>query len=1675
MTHGSDLPPRVRGRTHRRRRIAVRCIGLGLGVGAQLASADPAGGVIVGGSGSIGGTPGAQVITQQSSRLAIDWQSFSLAPGERTEFRQPAASAVALNRVIGGQASEIHGQIVANGQVYLVNPNGVLFGRTAQVDVGGLVASALDVSAQDFMAGRATFTAADGDAKVVNEGRITAAAGGSVALLGRQVVNAGRIEAPRGQVALAAGEQVSLRFEADSLVDVSVDRATLDALVENRGAIRADGGTVLLTARARDALLDTVINNEGVIEANSVGTAGGVIRLGGGDSGVVESSGTLRAAGDEAGEQGGTIELTGERIALTAGASIDASGEARGGRVSVGGSREGAGPLPNSKDVFVGAGTHIDASARTRGDGGEAVVYADDTARIHGRLAATGGRDGGAGGFVETSGKRALELTTTPDVTAALGAPGLWLIDPFNIDIVSTVNQCVGLAGCATGPNWTSNAVGATLGANLITAALNAGQNVTITTGSGGVGDGNITLLGNPVIAKSAGTADVTLTLIAHNDVGITAPISRTGGATVGRLNVVLTADSDNNGVGNVALRAAVTTGGGTLTASGQGITVLNNLSTAGSAGRNGGNIALTAAPGGTLNITGGTINAAGGTSTAAGTAGGNVTLAGGTVTARGITTSGGNAGGSNQPGGRAGTVRIDATGTLPAVTLNGDITARGGNGTGSGAGGSGGAVAIADPLVLGAAVTVNSAGGSGGVAGAGGNVALAAVSSSANARRGLTVNAGSGTLVTGALGGATPLGAVNLTATGGVSTGDITTSGRANEAGFAVTIAAGSTGAVNVGDITTRGTTTTGIGRAGGAVAINGNRVSTGRIDASGSNSVTSSVGGAGGAVTLSASGTDPRITLARDIVSNGGNGANNTGGASGAITVNGPVTLANDIAVTSRPGAGTAAGAGGAFNFGPGTAVDSDGTPRSLVLDGRGAMNLQGPIGQNAALANLTLTAAAPLALPATRLLGNLEVTTRGDLTDAGALRIGGTTRVDAGSGGVLFDHPGNDFVGAVSADADGAVTLQDSNGLLLGPSRAGGDFTAIANGDLRLAPGATIAGDGDVVLAARGGNFINDSGPGAIAAPAGRWLVYATSPAGNVANGLVPGNPRPNFYNRTIDSAPPATIEAGNHFVFAIQPTLNIDLDPAGKIFGDADPAAYTFSASGLLAGDALGDAFTGTPSRVAGENVGVYAIAAAATSAIGYAVSVNPAAFTITQRALTLTADPSSKIFGDADPALGFTITGGTLAALPEGALLGSLQRAPGDTVGNYAITQGTLGNANYAIDFVGADFAVLPRPLTLAANSLSRVYGDPDPALGFVVQSGSLVATPEGALSGALTRTPGEDVGAYAITQGTLGNPNYALSVVPGSLDITPRPLSLAALGATKIFGDADPVFGFAVTAGSLAALPGGGLNGALTRAPGQTVGTYAITQGTLGNPNYSIDFTPAALDVLPRALGVAAASTGKRYGDPDPLFGFVITAGSLAAIPEGALSGALARAPGEAVGSYALTRGTLDNPNYVLAFTPGSFDIVPRPLRVQARDAQRAVGADNPAFGVNFDGFAFGEDASVLSGTLRYDTLADQTAPAGRYAVTPAGLSAANYALIFIDGVLTVFDPSVPPITPDLPLGPPAQPAPPAVDNGDDGAIVAARQNRPGLPPIAELARLEIVDEGIRLPPDSTR
>ena len=404
-----------------------------------IAQGLPTGGTVSAGMASISGGESTVTVHQASQNAAIEWQSFNIASGKSVTFVQPNANAVALNRVLGADPSVILGNLSANGKVFLVNPNGLLFGQGAQVNVAGLVASTLNLSDADFMAGRYNFSGSSG-AAVLNRGSITAADGGYVALLGADVSNQGLIVARLGTVALAAGQGVTLDVAGDGLLNVTVEKGALAALVRNGGLLRADGGTVVMTGDAAGQLLGTAVNNSGVIEARSLQSHNGTIKLvGAPDGGAVTVAGTLDVSGAGTGQSGGKIVVTGQAVSLVGDARLNASGDAGGGSILVGGGYQGKDPgVANAMTVGMDRGVGIHADSTGAGNGGTVVLWSTGVTTVLGTLSARGGPNYGNGGLVETSGKHVVSGDAARiDTLAPRGKTGLWLLDPFDYRIAA--------------------------------------------------------------------------------------------------------------------------------------------------------------------------------------------------------------------------------------------------------------------------------------------------------------------------------------------------------------------------------------------------------------------------------------------------------------------------------------------------------------------------------------------------------------------------------------------------------------------------------------------------------------------------------------------------------------------------------------------------------------------------------------------------------------------------------------------------------------------------------------------------------------------------------------------------------------------------------------------------------------------------------------------------------------------------------------------------------------------------------------------------------------------------------------------------------------------------------------------------------------------------------------
>lgn len=273
-----------------------------IGTGAT-AYALPEGGQVAAGQAAITTAGSTMTIAQQTAQAIINWQNFGIGSGEAVHINQPNSQAMLLNRVIGSNPSEIFGQLTANGQVILVNPNGVFFRPGSSVDVGGLTASTLNIANEDFLKGQLRF-AGDSQNSVINAGSITAQ-NGYVNLLAKEVVNEGIIAAQTGSVNLAAGSGMSLDYNGDGKMTVAVTDGAYQSAVTNKKLIQVDGGLVVMTASGKDALMDSAVNNSGMIQANTLGEARGQISLTGDN---IATTGTISADGGSNGH-GGTIKI----------------------------------------------------------------------------------------------------------------------------------------------------------------------------------------------------------------------------------------------------------------------------------------------------------------------------------------------------------------------------------------------------------------------------------------------------------------------------------------------------------------------------------------------------------------------------------------------------------------------------------------------------------------------------------------------------------------------------------------------------------------------------------------------------------------------------------------------------------------------------------------------------------------------------------------------------------------------------------------------------------------------------------------------------------------------------------------------------------------------------------------------------------------------------------------------------------------------------------------------------------------------------------------------------------------------------------------------------------------------------------------------------------------------
>ena len=1173
----------------------------------------PTGGSVAAGQATISQSGARMDINQSSNRAVLNWDTFNVGASAQVNFNQPSASSATLNRVADTQASQILGRVTSNGQVFLVNPNGIYFGKTASVDVGGLVATTHNIGDADFMAGNTKFSRDGSTGSVVNEGQLRAALGGYIAMLAPEVRNQGVIVAQLGTVAMASGEAVTLQFDSNNtLAGIVVEPSKVKALVENKGAVVAPGGVIIMSAKALDRLQGGVVRNTGTLEAQGMSMKGGKIVLeasdsivnsgtisanagsdgspagsvtlaaphvdnqgvisasaaraavgaaqaggrieiaatdfvqsagarldvaglvnggavtvkaadsvelggtvdasaAGGSGGTIDvkagndvtiDSGVLDASGDAGGKvvvaagvpdertptpapgvpqnpptvailgesllssrsrrsQGGSVTLTGEHVGLFDHTRIDASGATGGGTVLVGGDYQGKNPdIANAAATYVGADVAIDASATGIGAGGKVIVWADDTTRFQGTISATGGSEGGDGGFVEVSGKGQLDFQGRVDTRAAAGQAGTLLLDPYNLTISAGAD-----AGTSAGAGaFDASGSGSILNVSTLQNAL-ASSNVTVTTGSSGAEAGNIT------VASTVGWfSDYSLTLSAANNIAINGGVnvvsagngnvtlnaglgSITNGGTVRTFSGSLSANAGTTiggaGVYNVAGAATLTAANGitlanaantfagalSLSATNGAVQLVNNVATSlkgVTAGAGGIAITSNGAITGAASPSGITSGGALSLATAAGTnssinyagpvsAGGTITLSADGTGAISMADINGNATFSSVTAGGAVTLGDGATGALVFDSASGNVI----SGT-PGAGGQASGIVT----ITGSSITLNDA-----VRTKGGNVNLISTSGA------VTANAGATITTTADTDTGTASGAITVTAANGMSLQNLVTTGAANALGVgsnaaAVTLSA-TTGNLNVAAIDTSG---------GNATGSTSNR----------------NGGNAGNIILGAPAGT---MYLNGDLTAIGGSPVGSaTQGLGGYVELQSKAVLTGDRLVSSG-------GTSGDIVFM--STVDSNASARKLtVTAGTGSVTFAEALGGTAALSSLNVTSANIV-----KVQGNLTTNAAAGVSvNANTTRLGDDT-VANGSGAITVDtSAGNGTVNfapglntANTVYLDDAVTFKRGTGQItltgdmLSKDGERNDLTFTGTGGGAVVIGRTLGGSG------------------------------------------------------------------------------------------------------------------------------------------------------------------------------------------------------------------------------------------------------------------------------------------------------------------------------------------------------------------------------------------------------------------------------------------------------------------------------------------------------------------------------------------------------------------------------------------------------------------------------------
>ena len=455
------------------------------------------------------------------------------------------------------------------------------------------------------------------------------------------------------------------------------------------------------------------------------------------------------------------------------------------------------------------------------------------------------------------------------------------------------------------------------------------------------------------------------------------------------------------------------------------------------------------------------------------------------------------------------------------------------------------------------------------------------------------------------------------------------------------------------------------------------------------------------------------------------------------------------------------------------------------------------------------------------------------------------------------------------------------------------------------------------------------------------------------------------------------------------------LTVTADAKTKEMGAADPM-LTYQVSGLKNGELAEDVLRGSLTRDPGEEMGVYPITQGtlALNSANYAMRYQPANLTIQTTTIVVKANDQTKVYGDTDPTLTYTISGLDPAIDPSTILTGSLSREPGENVGSYTINQGSLAAvAGYTLQFEAADLVITPAVVTVKADAQTKVYGVTDPALTYTVSG--LKGTD--ALTGSLVREVGESVGRYEIQQGSLAaSTDYTVVYQAAELTITPATVTITAETKTKVYGDTDPALTYTVNG-----LKGTDqLSGHLVREQGESVGRYEIQQGSLAaSTDYTVVYQAAELTITPATVTITAEAKTKVYGDTDPALTYTVSGLKRTDV----LSGSLVREVGDSVGTYEIQQGSLvASTDYTVVYQAADLTITPATVTITAEAKTKVYGDTDPALTYTVNGL---KGTDQLSGHL----VREQGESVGRYEIQQGSLVAStDYTVVYQAAELTI-------------------------------------------------------------------